>query len=132
MAQPVPTLSSKGWLYGPAEKADYLMAYFFISDYSQSYAHLGNVKSLPYLIRQTTGDHRELPSLIISSLGSLLSAYFDSANVECSIPNINDPTTAQLEVRVIATVSQDGKNYSLGKLVSFVDSKFLNMKAIKT
>lgn len=130
MAEPVPTLSSKGWLFGAPEKADYLLAYFFISDYSQTYSHLGNIKSLPYLIQAATGDLASLPQMVESSLKNLLSPYFDSVTVKCSYTNFDDVNTSKLELKVVSTVTQDGKTYSLGKLVSYLNSKFLSLKNI--
>lgn len=132
MGNVVPTLSGGGWLRGMSERADALVSYFLVSDYSQSLAHLGKVKSLPYYIQQYGKDPAKLKSEAERKLSELLDAYFESASVSVTIvePDMESNQTAgafkpadgRLDLRFNVIVREDGKNYSLGRLVSYMNS----------
>lgn len=68
----VPTLSGRGWLRTPAEKADQILSWFYVSDYSQSELFRGNITSFPYLVQRYGSDK----SLLVSHTTSTLEAYF--------------------------------------------------------
>lgn len=118
MVAAVPTLSTQGWVSDVTALADRLMAYFFISDYSQTRYFPGSVSSLPYLVQRHGSDPFTLRQRTRDTLYSYLSAYFDSVDIEVTTdqPAPDDPNRIQLTVK--ATVAKDNKTYSLGRLVS--------------
>lgn len=119
----VPTLDASGWLTGVAEKADKLMTYFLICDYSQSNVHQGSIKSLPFLIQKRSNNLFYLREDVSSALVSLFNNYFDKteANVD-----IDDKTTADKEARFDLRISiiivHEGVRYSLGRLLTIVNT----------
>ena len=133
MTAVVSTLDSNGWLRGIAEKADALLAYFLISDYSQSFLHQGQVRSLPYLIQQYPRNHIELSNEAQRSVEMLLESYFDSVDVHVTIENPDETlgfTEAHVDLRFNVTVRQDGRMYSLGRLINVVNNKIAKVTNI--
>lgn len=124
MGQPVPSLSTSGWIRGAAEKADTLIAYFMVSNYSQTRLHLGNVKSMPYLIQKNPKDFKGLKADVESAVYDLLRAYFDDCSVVVEIVDQVESPESKVDIQLTCTVTQDGNVYNLAKMISFVNSKF--------
>ncbi len=118
----VPTLSGSGWLTGVAERADALLSYFLVSDYTQSNTHKGGIASLPYIIQRETRNIFSLKEDISGALGTLLRRYFDDATVSVSIDN-TDSRSARYNLTLSVTISDGGKRYSLGKLIDVVNNR---------
>lgn len=127
MAAKVPTMSSSGFVEDIAEKADRLMSYYFVSESSQSNLYRGQITSLPAQIQQHGHDEVNLVEAVRNELTTYLSRFFDGmdVNVRSDLPNKNDPNRINLTVNVI--VVQDGKQYSLGRLVSVLNSKIVDI-----
>lgn len=123
MANVVPTLDTSGWVSGPAEKAERLMAYFFVSEYSQSEVHAGQIKSLPYLVSMYGREPYALRGEAERALIGILRPYFDDVDASVSVPVEVDPSTNKIDLTVTCTVVQDGKSYSLGRMLTYVNSK---------
>ena len=117
----VPSLSS--WLNDIAEKADSLLAFYLVSEESQSYVYKGSVSSLPSDIAMTTGDISELPTLVKNTLGAMCSRYFDKSDITVNInePDPTQPTRQLLTIDI--TVYENDVMYSLGRLIELVDGK---------
>ena len=109
----VPTLSGSGWLTGVAERADALLSYFLVSDYTQSNTHKGGIASLPYIIQRETRNIFSLKEDISGALGTLLRRYFDNT----------DSRSARYNLTLSVTISDGGKRYSLGKLIDVVNNR---------
>ncbi len=123
----VPTLSTSGWVGEISEKADRLTSYYFVSEHSQTNLYRDAVTSLPYQIQQFGHDEFELRQGVQGALSQYLNNYFDSVEVsaDTSRPNPEDPNRITLTVSIIVT--QDGVQYSLGRLIEVVNSKILNI-----
>lgn len=130
MPAPVPSLSSAGWVQGPAEKADLLFSYYFTSEYSQSLLYQGSVISLPAQVQQMGHDPLELRLLIRKDIERLFQPYFEQVSVEVTTdtPDPADPT--RLNITLDCSVVDAGVTYSLGRLISTVNSKILKIKEI--
>ena len=48
----LPSLSTDGWVFATAEKADYLISHFFVAEYSQTQLYVSHVSSFPKIIQQ--------------------------------------------------------------------------------
>lgn len=44
----IPSLSKDGWVSSGRTILDYLLSYYFLTDYQQTYLYYGNLTSLPY------------------------------------------------------------------------------------
>jgi len=131
MAIPLPTLSGSGWITEIAEKTDRLFAYFFVSEYSQTHLYKGNVTSLPFIVQQYGHDEFAIGPNLEKSLHLYLSRYYDDVRIEVTVTSNGElgEGSTELDIRVDAVLTEDGKQYSLGRLISTVDSKI--MKIIK-
>lgn len=119
-SNPLPTLSTLGYLTSPMEKADRLMSYFFESDASQSQLFTKSVYSLQYLIQQHNQDIPTLCGQIKTNLTNYLNGYFDSSEVECTYSEEDNKVT----IKLYADVVENGKKYSLGKLIETINGSF--------
>lgn len=99
-----------------------MLAYFFVSEHSQTDIYLGQVSSLPYLIQQCGGDVLRLKSETTQRLERYLNRYFDEVVVETDIPN-EDTVQSKLELRVRVRVRDGGEQYSLSRLVQTMNGK---------
>lgn len=125
---PVPSMTTRGWLYNPAEKIDQVMSYFFEADPSSTYLYNGYVVNVQTLLQQYGNDIPSITNEIRTGLEQMLRAYFDSAQVQ--VTNNDDPTvntSNAITLYIAATVTQAGKSYSLDALVQQVNSKFIRV-----
>ena len=117
----LPTLSTDGWVNELAMKADRIMSYFFISDFSQTELYPDKITSLPYIIKVNAGDEMLLKSEMTRALNAYLSRHFDKADVSVST-NITSDTDHRLEIKLIITVYENDVQYNLGRLIQTVNS----------
>lgn len=123
----VATLTSKGWVDDPESKADALLSYYFTNQHSQSTLFEGGVISLQWQLQQWGNDPVRLQSKMETAFQSYLADHFDQAAVDVVIV---DPTSVEdnrITVQINALVTQDGKSYSLGRLVSFLNSTIVKI-----
>lgn len=124
----LPSLSSSGWVSEISEKAARLMAYFSTSESSQSYYYLGNVSSLPEIIKQYGNDDVQLKSVLQTRLQSYLIRYFDNVEIEVTITENTTTSEAYgLNIQVDCTVTQDNETHSLGRLINTVNSSIMKI-----
>lgn len=120
---PVPSLSSRGWLTTPSERADALLSHFFESDAIQSYVFSGSIANIQDLIKNYGTDVNELASQLQVSLERYLARYFDrpvvSVKTDGDVQNTN-----RVKMSIRGTVVQDGLPYSIGALVGRDGSSF--------
>lgn len=123
----LPTVSTSGWVDDIAEKADRLLAYYFVSDFSQSNLHRGLVVSLPQQIQELGHDPDALQRGMQSSLEGYIGQYFESAqvSVDATIPNPADPSRIQVTVGIIVT--ENGVRHSVGKLIQATNGKIADI-----
>ncbi len=119
----VPALSATGWTRSPAEKADLLMSHFYESDRFQSYLYPDNVCSLPWLIEQYGHDIPLVAREIEDQLGNYLRRYYTTASVQC-VPDETTLDTGEVTLKLFATVTEEGKEYVIARLIMSKDSKF--------
>ena len=124
---PVATLTSKGWVADPESKADALLSYIFTSDYSQSNIFRGKITSVQYMIQQWGNSPAHLRNDMAKAIQSYLESNFDAAAVTITVIDPTSADDARLTVRLDAVVTQNGLTYSLGRLVSFLNSKVVSI-----
>lgn len=123
----VPTVSTSGWVDNIPEKADRLLSYYFVSDFSQSNLHRGQILSLPAQLQQNGHDPLALRQAMKSELENYFGQHFDSVvvDVDTETPNPQDPNRIQVTVGVIIT--HQGRQYSLGRLVRTINSTIVDI-----
>lgn len=120
---PVVTLSSKGILTQPNDKADELFGCFMLSNASQSNIYKGNVLSFPAIIQNNANNPSGLVSDTKQALTTLYSGHYDAVLVDVNIADVNDNTDNRYAVTINVAYNQEGQSYSLGKLATITTSK---------
>jgi len=122
MTNPVPTFSTSGWISDIAQKADALMAYFFVNDQAQTDAPAGGVASLPYILQHNDVGQRLIESTE-STLANLFRAYFDDIDCTVTLVPIDPKNDSRLNLKISILVTQDGQKYSLGRLIDYTGNR---------
>lgn len=127
-----PSLTAAGWITSIEEKADILTAQFYEAEYSQNSSFIeGAVTSLSWIVHQYGNDPLDLTTQLQQRLEAYYSRYFDTANVSASIDTTRyDDADARFAVKLIITVTQAGKEYSLASLIETAGSKVKNIMSI--
>lgn len=121
----VPSLSGKGFLTEPYDKADELMSNFFKTKDSQSIIYKGQLTSLAALIQKATGKPDLLISSVNAAIQTMFNRHFDSSIVSVKIVDNNDSNDNRFDLQVSIEFTQQGKPYNIGRLASVVDSKLV-------
>jgi hypothetical protein len=125
-----PSLSEDGWVVSTQQQADYLLADFFASDYSQTQLYLDKVSSAAYVIYKTQGDIIGTKNLLQSTLSDYFSRYFLNVNVDVTeVPNELDLSRVTLAI-FLTFIDLDGVFFSLDKVFDIVDGKAVNILSI--
>lgn len=121
--RPVPTLSSKGYVYTTEEKVDHLLAYALLSNASQTPMFRGQITSFQELIQRTQGDRIALQSQADTALNNYFSHYFDDVSTEIAV--LDDPKDGRkLRLRIFISVRDNGRTVSVGMIAQFMDGIF--------
>ena len=123
MSIKIPTLSSSGWVSEVSEKADKAISYFFVSDHSQTALYPGNVSSLAYIVQQYGNDALALLSEMQRRVQTYMSHQFDEANVSVTLAAVTEPDNGQINLKLLISVKENGKEYSIGRLIKTLNSK---------
>lgn len=119
----LPTLSDDGWVSDSRKKADYLLAHFFESDYSQTALYLGNVSSLSWVMQEGNNDMPKTVRLLRDTINDYLSRYFESVETEVSVNEANQPSSYVYLNIYIGFTDSEGKEYTLSRLLETIDGK---------
>jgi hypothetical protein len=121
--RPVPTLSSKGYVYTTEEKVDHLLAYALLSNASQTPMFRGQIMSFQELIQRTQGDRIALQSQADTAFNNYFSRYFDDVSTEIAV--LDDPDDGRkLRLRIYISVRDNGRTVSVGMIAQFMDGIF--------
>lgn len=121
--RPVPTLSSKGYIYTAEEKIDHLLAYALLSNASQTSLFRGEISSLQELIQRTQGDRISLQSQADMMFNRYFSRYFDDVQTEIAV--LDDPTDGRkLRLRIFISVREGDRTISVGTVAQYMDGVF--------
>lgn len=119
----MPSLSTNGWIYSTAEKADYLISHFFVSEYSQSLIYNGNVASFPWIIQNNQSNMPGVVRDLEVVLAAYFSRYFNSVVVQASQQEI-PPNSGIVRIDLYVSFRDEAnKEFVLSRLVDIVDSK---------
>lgn len=128
---PVPTLSTDGWVTSPAPRLDYLFVYAFESDFLQSVIYNGKVTSVQWILAQNPKDMNAAAEALKTALITYFQRYYDSATVEVVASDTVPATSAtKTTLTIYVSVILDGITYNAGKILSIVDGKMASFKDI--
>lgn len=121
---PVPTLSMDGYVTASAKRMDYLLVYFFTSDFLQSTVYKGKISSLPWILKEYPRDMNLAAAAVRRQLNTYLSAYYDSVSIDIDVQD-SDPTdsASKTTMTIGVTVSLNGETFQAWKLLNILDGK---------
>ena len=124
----IPTLSPDGWVQTASLKLDYLLSHFFLSEYSASYLHYGQITSLPWIIATYNQDATRMAKECESTLESYLSSYYDKVKVRV---NVKESETGKAKMILqIAVKTKDGIGVTREDLAEIEGSRILKIARI--
>lgn len=128
---PVPTMSTNGWVTAEAPRLDYLMVYFFLTDKLQSTLYEANIVSLPWILKENPKDMDVACEEVRKQLFTYLRPYYDSVALDVNWVNTNPDTDAtKVTMTIYATVTLNGITKSAGKVLDVVDGKMVEFADI--
>lgn len=130
MSTDVPTLSTSGWLGDPYYKAAQILSYFFASNASQSNLYIGRVRALSELIQRLGNDPLALEQEIKTALTEMLTPHFDNVELTVKITTKTVENSVDENIVIDALLVDKGKTYTLGRLITVVDSKVMEIVEI--
>lgn len=132
MSTSIPTLSSIGWVGTPKEKADYALSYFITNNKSSSL--LFKTNSLQYTLKQFANKPVDLQDELRNILEGIMAATFKGDKVSTDVfVDIKDPNKPrELSIRMACTITINGVEYNVAKLVEAVDSKIVTFNTINS
>lgn len=118
MGNSVLSLSRKGILTDPGDKADRLMAYYISSDRSQSFLYNGQVLSFQGSI-QAIGNNNALAlqTRITQDLNTLFGSAFDAVNAVVEVSTPATDGTYRYNIAMSVQFTENGVNYQLPQLL---------------
>ena len=119
----MPSLSEDGWVRSSEHIADYMLTHFFLSEKSQTYLYGNEVASLQYIIQNNADSMTNTVLNTRTALLSYFSRYFSNVEAECTFNDIVDNGTGVNINIFLSFTDSEGKSYSLGKIVSVLNSK---------
>ena len=126
----VPSLSSNGWLSEISERADALIAYYFTSDFSQSYIYQGQVTSLTYHIQNYSATPDRLENRIQSDLSAMLSRYFNNVDLACDVSELSEDQPDKLNVTIEGSLTDNGFKYDIGRAIRVENNRVTKISAV--
>lgn len=131
MAKMIPTMQIVGWVNDLANTADAIMAAFLTTNTSMSVLHREQNTSMQYILKETAGDMLTLEDRLQTNLQETLQTVFGpNSKAEVSVDALEGKPD-QFNIRFVGIVyGDDGKAYTIDKLVYFIDSKVVNIATI--
>ena len=117
-----PSLGPDGYIAAPSELGLIIFADFYAADFSQSRLFPGNVKSLPWAIKEGGKDMNKVRELVSRALKELYGAYFKSAQVEVIIKPVIENDTKHTMSMYVTYTDNAGREYNLARNLELSDS----------
>lgn len=111
------TFSPSGWVTNPLEMADFMMAYFFETQKSQTHFHKTSITSYQSLIADAASPS-ELASSIEMYLGEYLKTQFQNVSLEVTVDGaLGDPDNNKLEIVIGCSFDAAGVRYTISHAI---------------
>ena len=117
------TLSPGGWVTAPLEVADYLMAYFFLTQKSQTHFHPLYVTSYQSIIADNAPDNN-LAQEIETTLSQYLRTQFTNVQLQAKITGKDgDDNNSEQVITIGCSFTCDGKAYALSNAIELLGTQ---------
>lgn len=124
-------MQAVGWVNDLANTADTIIAAFLTTNTSMSVLHRSQNTSMQYILKQTAGNMIDLEDQLQQQLQEKLQTVFGQNATAFVDIDALDNKPDQFNIRFTGTVYDDqGRAYTVGKLVYFVDSKMVNIQTL--
>lgn len=119
----LPTFSPGGWITNPLEKADFMLAYFFETQKSQTHFHKNLVTSYQSILADNKSPG-QLASDLESKLGDYLKTQFQNVQIEVRVIPANDnPNNNELTVEIGCSFDSLGVRYTLSHIIELLGTQ---------
>ncbi|WP_257291129.1 hypothetical protein [Endozoicomonas sp. ONNA1] len=120
----LPTLSTLGWATTLKDRADRLLSYFFLTNYSQSTTYRGKLASLPWVVANYTNDPIELRIKIEDILIQHMSPHFEDVAISVAVTLEDERVdNRKMDIKIDVIVIEDNQKHSLSHLIRSKDAK---------
>lgn len=126
----IPTMSIKGWIQNPEDKADYIIACFMEANYSMTVAHRDQNISLQYLLKEYANRMYDLESRLQDELDAKLKSTFNERSYANVTITESEEKPGQHTIDFTGFVVTEEKTFTVGWMVQFVDSRVLKIAKI--
>jgi hypothetical protein len=126
----VPALSEDAWVTDAKQKADYLMAHFFLSDYSQTQLYVGNVSSMAWIIQATQGDMMQTVLQLRQALQLYFGRYFEDVVADVADNTPADSSAAEIVIYIAFKDPETGIVHTLNELLRERNGVFSRVASI--
>ncbi len=121
---PVPTMSTQGFVSDQAGKLDSLLSHFFLADYNQTFLYRGQVLSLPEIIQKAGGQAELVIPDLKSRLINYLGKYYNDCTVEVKpTTNLTTDAASKVELLLVIGVRDRGAMATYARLLQSSNSK---------
>ena len=110
MVKIIPVLGPEGYVTDIKVKLQKLMAHLLLADASQSTIYLGNVISVPAIVKEFQSEPERLTRTLEDKLAQVFTRNFDRCNVRVTTTELEKDF---LSLQISAVVYQDNKSYQL-------------------
>lgn len=126
---PAPSMTASGWIDDVVDKADTLLAYAYEAEQSQpSSMSIDAVCSLSWIFHTYGHDEVDLCMQLQLRLERYLKPYFDAVEVTATVKNTPEQElTGRTNIALGITVTDAGKDYTIGSLIEAADNKVVNL-----
>lgn len=115
---PVPTLSTQGYVSDSANRFAQLFSNFYLSDYNKTLVFAGEISSLPRLLQQAGNDENKLAESVQSEFSNFLSNHYEKSSVVVTVLEDTDKGHGdQLILKIEVTVYEDMVQRQYGYLL---------------
>lgn len=119
----IPTMSMMGWTGTPHEKAAYMIGCFIAANYSQSTALYGKITTLQYLVKKYAQRLDQLENELRVLFEEKVNATFPgTATSQVYVRQTTEDNPAIWSISLICEITENGRVYTIGKLVQFNNS----------
>lgn len=131
MAKSIPTLGTDGWISQIESLADYIISCFLATNRSQSTLHRTQNTSMQYLLKEYANDMNGLETALRTELTTKLqTAFGDNAQALVEVVQMSEETPDQFSIRFTGIVSDGVREYTVGKLVQYQNSRIVKIANI--
>lgn len=117
------TFSPSGWVTNPLEIVDFMLAYFFLTQQSQTHFHPAFVTSYQSLLADNAPDDN-LAGAIENAFIAYMSTEFTNVQLNVKVAGKdNDENNNEQTVTIACSFTADGKTYSLSNAIDLLGTQ---------